>query len=192
MPNKRSLRRINKKFNSFTQEEQWLQSMLDEGWVLKGYSADDIDSCQYVFAPIQQQKQRNYTYKVDYRIFSKKDEFEEYRNLFEDTGWTLLSEGIMYTKHIFYTDIQNNTRHIFSDLESYKEREKRRMSNARIDILISIISALIPFILYIIYEREFFIGGIIGILAAMGIPACITYYKHRKAYKLLLTQENTH
>ena len=101
--------------------------------------------------------QKNITYKIDYREL-KKGEFEEYKDIFKDAGWTLLSKNSWYSKHIFYTTSTNPQRDIFSDQESYRERERRRMSSSLLYIIISSLMFVVLIVLYSIYDRSAFMG----------------------------------
>ena len=53
MAKNNTVKKVTKQFSDFSQEEQWLQSMLNEGWILKSYDSEDMDDCQYVFERIQ-------------------------------------------------------------------------------------------------------------------------------------------
>jgi predicted molibdopterin-dependent oxidoreductase YjgC len=57
---KNAEKKISKKFSSFTEEEKWLQTMLQEGWVLSRYSNEDEDGCQYVFRPVEKEEEKRY------------------------------------------------------------------------------------------------------------------------------------
>ncbi|WP_223068697.1 DUF2812 domain-containing protein [Paenibacillus caui] len=134
---------------------------------------------------MQHVDQKNRIYKIDYRTFNKNDDFQEYRSIFEDAGWTLLAQSKGYSKHIFYTDLQTANRNIFSDTESYKEREKQRMSAYFSYILISVVLFIISMILYNIYDRISILGaGCITLFSS--VKFIMSYYKHRKVYKSLL------
>jgi hypothetical protein len=185
-----SVKKINKKFNDFKKEEQWLQHMLDDGWILKSYDSDSIDECQYVFEPIQHEQQKNRIYQIDYRTFYKKDTFHEYNSIFEDAGWTPLAKNTEYFKHIFYTDIPHASQSIFSDIESYKEREKRKMSIALFRLIFSIVVVIICISLRNIYDQTSFFGAASVAISMGAIPAIVAYYKHRKVYKSLIVQRN--
>lgn len=180
-----NVKKIIKKFNNFTEEEQWLQSMLNDGWMLKSYDSEDIDDCLYVFEPVQDAEQKNLIYKIDFRSFNKKDDFQEYKSIFEDAGWTVLAKSKSYSKQIFYTDNQNANRNIFSDTESYKEREKQKMHSIFTSIIISVIFFMISIILYIIYDRAAFMGG--GLVTFLSSAKFMgDYFKHRKVYKSIV------
>ncbi|WHT49642.1 DUF2812 domain-containing protein [Sporosarcina thermotolerans] len=112
MAKNNTVKKVTKRFSNFSKEELWLQSMLNEGWILKSYDSEDMDDCQYVFERIQYEEHKNITYKIDYREL-KKGEYEEYKGIFTDAGWTLLSKNSWYSKHIFYTTSSNPQSDIF-------------------------------------------------------------------------------
>ncbi|GGE71907.1 DUF2812 domain-containing protein [Priestia taiwanensis] len=187
---KRAVKRETKKFDNFTKEEQWLQQLLQDGWILTNYDSDDTEeNCDYVFEPIKHEEQKEGTYKIDYRSFSNEDDFEEYISLFEETKWTVIKKKLNEPRRIFYTEIQNKNSDIFSDSESYIEREKERMSNSLQNIIIGTSMFIILFILYLNYRITSF-GGVSFITLFSTIPSMISYYKHRKAYKSLVAQQN--
>jgi Protein of unknown function (DUF2812) len=179
-------KKIKKLFFSFTEEEQWLQRMLNDGWVLKGYDATKLGLCIYYFDSIQYEEQKNRTYKIDYRIFGKTNDFHEYIDIFEDTGWVILSTDETQAKHIFYTNRPDADCAIFSDVESYKEREKRKMTSARNFMISSIISFIISILFNIIFDVNLVIGPLLLLLATLS--SSIVYYKQRKVYKSLVKQ----
>lgn len=179
-----SIKKIRKKFSSFTEEEHWLQQMLHEGWILKDYnSEDDVSEYTYRFEPSHNEEQKNRIYKIDFRSFNRKKDYLEFCEIFEDAGWSSLSNHWM-SKHIFYTDDPQSHGMIFSDIESYREREKRKMKDNLLFICLSIIASAILFVLYITFERSSFMGVSLLSLAYCG-KLVIDYFKHRKMYKIL-------
>lgn len=177
-----TVKKISKRFTNFAEEEQWLQSMINDGWILKEYDLEDVDACQYVFEPVKHEKQKNRIYKIDYRSFDKKDDYQEYKGIFEDSGWTSLSKNKWYSKHIFYTNNQNTSINIFSDQESYKEREKRKMSDSLTFTVICGVVSIIAFIFYSIYGIP-----VIGFAGFMSLITSVKhvgdYLDHKKNYK---------
>ncbi|MDW0117465.1 DUF2812 domain-containing protein [Sporosarcina thermotolerans] len=187
MAKNNTVKKVTKRFSNFSKEELWLQSMLNEGWILKSYDSEDMDDCQYVFERIQYEEHKNITYKIDYREL-KKGEYEEYKGIFTDAGWTLLSKNSWYSKHIFYTTSSNPQSDIFSDQDSYREREKRRMSSSLVYIIISSFMFAVLIVLYTIYERSAFLG--VGIMTLFfAINCTIDYFRHKKVYNSLLVKE---
>jgi hypothetical protein len=184
MKNDSAIKKVTKHFSDFYEEEAWLQSMLSKGWILKSYDSEDVGDCQYTFERVQSENFTNIIYKIDYRDFNKKVEFEEYKEIFEDSGWTLLSKNKWYSKHIFYTASNNAQSNIFSDQESYRDREKRKMSS----LLLSATLAFIGFIILIVLNRVFdkpAFGGIGLFSLFFSIKYTVSYLKHRKILKTI-------
>lgn len=104
-------------FTKFDQEEKWLNDMARQGcrFIKK-------TSFGYEFEP---EKPVIATVKMDYRIFKKQEDFEDYRALFEDSGW----EHISGTKSSGYQYFKNmdelGSEEIFSDVDSKASRYKR-------------------------------------------------------------------
>ncbi|MDQ0229138.1 DUF2812 domain-containing protein [Metabacillus malikii] len=185
MMKNKSIKKVTKHFSDFSKEEEWLQSMLHKGWILKSYDSEDVDDCQYVFEPLNNEELQHVIYKIDFREFNKKEEFEEYKEIFQESGWTLLSKNKWYSKHIFYTTSANAQRDIFSDQSSYRDREKRKMSSSLMQAAIYLIGFIIFLVLYRIFERSAF-GGV-GIFSLFfSFKYLVDYYKHRKTLKSLL------
>lgn len=103
-------------FLNFDKEEQWLNEMAKQGFQLVN------KSIRYEF---QSAPPENTSIKIDYRTFKKKDDFEDYRALFEDCGWKHIagtkSSGYQYFKNIN----DNGNEDIFSDAYSKACRYKR-------------------------------------------------------------------
>ncbi|PIE95054.1 hypothetical protein CO726_13230 [Bacillus fungorum] len=179
-----SRKKIKKKFNNFTEEEQWLQSMLNDGWLLISYDSEEVGPCQYVFESLQHTDQKKLIYKIDFRNFNKKEDFQEFKNIFEDAGWTMLSKSKWYSKHICYTENQNTDIDIFSDIESYGAREKQKMSVLLCYILTCFVGCIALSFLYNIYNRSSFLA--VGLLSFVtGVKVTLDYFKHKKIYKSL-------
>ncbi|GIP65104.1 hypothetical protein J32TS6_36590 [Virgibacillus pantothenticus] len=180
------LKKVSKKFSAFTEEEQWLQTMVQNGWILKKYSDEGEGGCSYIFEPIQK---KDVIYKIDFREFNRKKDYQEYKDLFEDAGWKLLSKNQSYSKHIFYTSSTNKQSDIFSDAPSYIEREKRKMSASLRDAIIYLVISCICLALRIIFERTSFYGPS-GLFLIISIKYVMDYLKHRKTYKSLIGKGN--
>ena len=67
-------------FYDFEKEEKYLHDMAEEGHILKKYSV-------FGFYHFEDTKPQNLNYKIDYRIFKSKKDFDNYIALFEDAGW---------------------------------------------------------------------------------------------------------
>ncbi|GIP28550.1 hypothetical protein J23TS9_36800 [Paenibacillus sp. J23TS9] len=103
-------------FTNFDHEEQWLNEMAMQGYALVG------KSFAYEFAQVQPE---NSNYRMDYRIFKTRQDFEDYKALFEDSGWTHIagtkSSGSQYFKQTGEQEVED----IFSDVDSKAARYKR-------------------------------------------------------------------
>ncbi|TDF89180.1 DUF2812 domain-containing protein [Paenibacillus piri] len=117
-------------FINFDKEEKWLNEMAKQGFKLTNKSIG------YVFQPSEPE---NATIKMDYRTFNKQDDFEDYRVLFEDSGWKHIAgtkgSGAQYFKKID----ENGNEDIFSDADSKAARYKRISQ-----MWISLATAFIP------------------------------------------------
>ncbi|MFP3886288.1 hypothetical protein U8V97_12555 [Priestia filamentosa] len=67
------IKKISKRFTNFEKEEKWLGEMLAEGWILKEYGSEDVEECQYIFRLASEEEKKNVVYKIDYRLFIKKE-----------------------------------------------------------------------------------------------------------------------
>jgi hypothetical protein len=104
-------------FTNFDEEENWLNDM-----ARNGYRFTKKTSIGYEF---EYEKPDNATIKMDYRTFKKREDFEDYCALFEDSGWEHIagkkSSGYQYFKKV---DSQGSEE-IFSDINSKAGRYKR-------------------------------------------------------------------
>lgn len=107
-------------FFRFDREEKWLEEMAGNGWLLCGKKL-----C-YEF---QRCTAGKCTIRADYREFKGRGEFEDYRAMFEDSGWKHLagSKGSGTQYFLKLSDCGNED--IFSDGLSRAGRYKR-MANA--------------------------------------------------------------
>ncbi len=104
-------------FTNFDEEENWLNDM-----ARKGCRFTRKSSFGYEF---EAEKPESATIKMDYRTFKKREDFEDYCALFEDSGWEHIagtkSSGYQYFKKV---GSQGNDE-IFSDVDSKAGRYKR-------------------------------------------------------------------
>lgn len=115
-------------------EEEYLNQMVNKGWVFKKRSMFS----RYHFEKSTQQ----ICYKVDYRLFKNKSDFNGYVALFEDAGFQHIS-GVYYSGHQYFASTsQETSQEIFSDKESKTQRYKRLQRNC--------VSQLLCLILYMI------------------------------------------
>ncbi|KWX76196.1 hypothetical protein AMQ84_16025 [Paenibacillus riograndensis] len=103
-------------FLNFDQEEKWLNHMARQGWEFVGKSI-----CYH----FQKAEPEDAVIKMDYRPFSGKADFEDYRALFEDSGWKHIhgskSSGYQYFRKVSGQGSED----IFSDADSKAGRYKR-------------------------------------------------------------------
>ncbi len=108
-------------FMSFEKEELWLNEMAEKGYIFKGVNCL---SC-YEFAKIDNAEKQHITVKIDFRMFKNYKDFEDYRTLFEDSGWKHVcgsqSSGYQY----FIKEGAESDDDIFSDRHSKAIRYKR-------------------------------------------------------------------
>jgi len=117
-------------FINFEKEEQWLNELASQGYLLVNKSV------RYEF---QRGKPANANIKIDYRVFKRWDDFEDYRALFEDSGWRHIAgtpkSGYQYFKQMD----ENSSDDIFSDVDSKAARYRRKA-----EMWISLAAAIIP------------------------------------------------
>jgi hypothetical protein len=188
-----------KYFDNFMKEEQWLQQMLQDGWILQEYTNDNpIEyGSKYLFTRVHTEDEKKGTYKIDFHSFSTKEEFDEYTSLFEDAGWKALTRHQKHTKHIFYTNLPDARKDIFSDIESYIEREERKIASSLKHVKISIGVTFITFLLGIIltitnYNSMRFsqiAWAVLIVFSFYTMPAYTSYKGHKKAYTVLMNQQ---
>lgn len=111
-----------RKFKTFVdmdKEEEYLNEMAKRGFVLKKYSSLGV----YTFV---KGASIDLHYRVDYRVFKNKRDFQEYKILFEDAGWEHVSGTKFSGGQFFIPKIPNiGLQDIFSDTESKLARYKR-------------------------------------------------------------------
>jgi hypothetical protein len=106
-----------KVFWDFEKEEQYLDEMAAQGHILKNYSSLGV----YHFIDGQPQQ---LNYKIDYRTFSTRAEFENYVALFEDAGWRHVCGTKWNGSQYFLPASEQAGTDIFSDRASAAERYK--------------------------------------------------------------------
>jgi hypothetical protein len=111
--------KVFKVFVDLDKEEKYLCEMAEKGYLFVKYSYWGV----YTFEPTEP---KTLNYRVDYRYFSSKAQFEEYVTLFEDSGWEHIygtqSSGSQY---FIPKQDANQTEDIFSDRVSKADRYKR-------------------------------------------------------------------
>jgi hypothetical protein len=128
-------RKIFRCFINFDKEEAWLEGMSAQGWHLKGVSSLGI----YTFAQGEPEQR---IYKIDFRQFKNKRDFEDYVALFADSGWTCLSPRTSAYNYYFYAPADGANREIFSDLPSKAQRNLRFATYMGYTLIISLLPYL--------------------------------------------------
>jgi len=129
-------------FINFEKEEKWLEQMASQGWLLKK------QSFFYTFIPVAPGEAN---IKIDYRYFSKNEDFQEYLSLFEDSGWQHIAGTKMSGNQYFKRACENSNEDIFSDSTSRAGRYKR-VAN----MMLTVIILLLPFIIISIFQGTLF------------------------------------
>lgn len=105
-------------YTNFDKEERWLDNMAKNGWAFTSRSIWGT----YYFDKIEPS---NINYRIDFRIFGKKEDFAEYVQIFADSGWKHIS-GSKYSGSQYFTpNIPNVDEDIFSDGNSKAGRYGR-------------------------------------------------------------------
>lgn len=111
--------KIYKLYINLDKEENWLNEMAAQGWVLCGKSS------KYIF---QKAAPDNEMIKIDYRNFKSKEDFQNYIALFQDSGWEHIAGNKSSGKQYFKKVDETAEDDIFSDSASKAERYKKMSS----------------------------------------------------------------
>src|SRR5690606_22144588 len=97
-------------------------------------------------------------YKIYYVTFRDKADFEEYKEIMDESGWELIAKSRYYEKLILFT---TNHQHLFSDGESLLMREERKRNSAIRIAFFLIVFGTISLLTSIKFDYEFLIwlGG---------------------------------
>lgn len=125
-----------KKFKIFVdmdEEEKYLNTMAKNGYILKKYNSAGF----YTF---EKSAPRDLHYKIDYRVFKNKSDFEQYKTLFEDAGWIHVF-GTKYSGGQYFLPGSDNagSPEIFSDAESKAARYKRFLNQCSLVLAFTLI-----------------------------------------------------
>jgi hypothetical protein len=111
--------RVFKIFVDVDKEEAYLRVMAQKGQQLVRYTSYGV----YIFRAAES---ASLNYRVDYRIFTSKEQFEEYLTLFADAGWEHVCGNWQSGSQYFLPRPgRGQTEDIFSDEESRAARYKR-------------------------------------------------------------------
>lgn len=121
----------------FEKEEQFLNDMAKKGYRLKKYNSLGV----YTFEIAEPQ---DLHYRIDFRSFSNKAQFEDYCALFQDAGWEHVY-GTRNSGSQYFLPIPNRaqTDDIFSDKESKAGRYKRYAAQCYSSLMLMLIFFMI-------------------------------------------------
>lgn len=109
-------------FSTYSEEEKWLSELSDSGWMLVK---------KRVFYTFRKRTQQQLVYGIDYRKFKDKADYQDYLNLFEDSGWKHMAGSRWSGEQYFSASPnQDNDISIFSDRESSVYRYKKKAINS--------------------------------------------------------------
>ena len=123
-------------FLRFDKEEAWLEQMARKGWLLTQTG---------IFRDFRRITPEEKTIRIDYRIFKSRQDFNEYRTLFADSGWQHLAGTKSSGAQYFLKSGADSTEDIFSDQLSQAGRY-RRVSEMYLCTTMSLVSLLIAMI----------------------------------------------
>lgn len=124
-------------FINFDKEEQWLNDMAKQGHRFINKSS------RYEFQPA---KPENRLIKIDFRTFKKQADFEDYRALFEDSGWKHIAGTKKSGSQYFEKIDEHGNEDIFSDADS-KAGRYQRLSKMWLTLAVFYIPILVVLIL---------------------------------------------
>ncbi len=104
-------------FGNFTEEENYLNEMSKNGYIFKKNTI-------FGFYHFKKETPTNLNYKIDYRSFKTKPDFNNYIVLFEDSGWKHISGDKNSGRQYFLPMNTNSSDDIFSDKDSSDDRYK--------------------------------------------------------------------
>jgi hypothetical protein len=128
---------IMKKYKVFfntLKEEKWILEMADNGWLIEKIGLG------YTFREVQK---KSYNLKMDYRMFSKEDDFEEYVTMHEDYGWKHIAGDKGSGSQYFLHEDQERQNELFSDEESKRARILRIRKMLRQSIAIALVMFIV-------------------------------------------------
>jgi len=120
-----------KVFTDFEKEEKYLNDMAREGKILQKYSC-------LGFYHFKESSPQDLKYRIDYRVFKRNEDFEDYKALFEDAGWQHVY-GTRWSCNQYYLPTQKSADdRIFSSEESAAARYKLfyEMCSANVSIAV--------------------------------------------------------
>lgn len=130
-----------KAFADFSEEEQYLNDMANKGYIFKKYSL-------FGFYHFFNGEKQDLKYRVDYRTFKKKRDFEDYKVMFEDFGWEHIFGTKNSRKQYFLPKNKSPNQEIFSNEESATSRYKRFYEICSVNLVVAFIYFSAIFVSY--------------------------------------------
>lgn len=146
----------------------------------KGYHFKKITGCFYV---LEKGEPKDYIYSVDYHTL-KNTEFEEYKEIIDESGWTLLQKF----DYILLLRALPNTAPLYTDKQTLCSREER-FSNKLTKSMIGCVFLILFCILFQIYflapiinskSFNFVMSTIIGAMTGFTFVFSIGVFKIRR------------
>jgi len=121
-------------FINLDKEETWLNEMAGSGY--------ELISASNGFYAFRSGQPDQANIRIDYRVFTYRDSFEDYVALFEDSGWKHIA-GTKRSGHQYFKRIaEDGGEDIFSDKDS-KSSRYRRMSQMWLSLAASFFPILV-------------------------------------------------
>lgn len=173
-------RTLYKRFKSFEAEEQWLNELAQSGWRLVDYGKEEMSDNRYEFQVDLEAKHMRYN--IDYRTLKNKEEFDDYKEIFHETGWELIAKNHQYLKHIF---ISSEGHAIFSDQLSRVDRERRRSNTILIFIIVFGIAAIGTLSARLFFIQHEFLNVLIIFYTVLAVKYGYNFFKIKKKIRQL-------
>lgn len=124
--------KVFKVFVDIDKEEVYLNEMANKGYFLKKYSA-------FGFYHFFKDQPQDLYYRVDYRQFRKRSDFEDYKALFEDAGWQHVYGTRYSLNQYFLPKSADAGKDIFSTKESAAVRYKTLYQMCYLNVFVALV-----------------------------------------------------
>lgn len=126
--------KVYKIFINNLKEEAWITQMANDGWLIERMGL------AYTFRKVDK---KQYNIKMDYRLFTKQEDFEEYVTMYEDFGWKHIAGGKSSGSQYFVHDKLGEKIELFSDEDSQKAKIMRIRKMLRQTLTITLVFFII-------------------------------------------------
>lgn len=152
-----------------TKEEEWLNQMAKDGWLLKDYR---------FFYFFEKSEPGNYVYKTDYKTLKNTD-FQEYKAIFKDAGWEHAAQFAGW--HYFRTKTDNG---VLPDIYSDSDSRIQKYTSVLRTISLAYFALVAIFLLFLLNPEsdvsDFTKGIFTGILGASAVVIWSVLLKVKK------------